>query len=267
MGVNSKGQMTFLVKSLLPNTTYYFKIRGANNCAVGNGSNEISATTKGFVSTNNLEFVSSELKPSDKTQPTEISNTCQTYTVKSNDTLWTIAKNLLGNGNKYKEIVDANKDKYPSLETSKNLRTGWELKVNCDKEQTTKEKSTTEENTQAYSVKVKVMDTNNKPVAGATVTLHSNPQTATTDENGVAQFNNVEEGDHKVLIEYDGYKGEQSLNLSGEVKEFDLNIKVQKDNLQISPLAFEIIGVLGIVIISLIILLIKTKKASSKGSS
>jgi len=264
MGVNSRGQMTFLVKSLSPNTTYFFKIRGGNGCAVGNWSNEISATTKGLVTTNNLDFVSSELKPVTETPPTETNISCQTHTVKSGDTLWSIAKNILGDGNKYKKIIDQNKDKYSSLETSNNLRTGWELKINCTGQQQITEEKTTTENKQGYDVKVKVTDTSNIPVEGAKVTMHSKVQEATTDKNGIALFHNVEQGDHKVLIAYDGYKGEQSLNLTGEIKEFDLNVKVQKDNLQISPLAFGIIGIMGIVIIGLIILLIRTKRKEAR---
>ena len=36
------------------------------------------------------------------------SGTTKTYTVKTGDTLWDIAKNLLGNGARYKEIVSLN---------------------------------------------------------------------------------------------------------------------------------------------------------------
>ncbi len=261
MGVNSRGQMTFLVKSLSSNTTYYFKVRGGNGCATGTWSNEISVTTKGLVSFNQLDITQSQLEPQPVTEvPSDTS--CQSYTVKSGDTLWSIAKNLLGDGNKYKEIVEQNKDKYSSLETSNNLRTGWELKISCGEQTTTEEtKKTTETPTQGgYDVKVKVVDTAKKPVEGATVTLHSIPQTTKTDKNGVASFTNVEAGDHKVLIAYNNFEGEQSINLTGNVKEFDLNVTVQQKAISLSPLAYGIIGVMGLVIISLIVLLIKNKR-------
>ena len=61
MGVNLQDQMTYLVTSLSPNTTYYFKIRAGNGCAPGNWSNEISTTTQGLISTNQLLITSSQL--------------------------------------------------------------------------------------------------------------------------------------------------------------------------------------------------------------
>jgi len=261
MGVNSRGQMTFLVKSLSPNTTYYFRVRGGNGCATGTWSNEISAKTKGLVSFNQLDITQSQLEPQSVTE-TPSNASCQTYTVKSGDTLWAIAKNLLGDGNKYKEIVDQNKDTYSSLETSNNLRSGWELKINCGKQTTTNEtQKTPETQTQGgYDVKVKVIDTNKKPVEGAKVTIHSKVQETVTNKDGIAEFKNVEAGDHKVLIAYNNYEGEQSVNLTGDVKEFDLNVTVQQKAISLSPLAYGIIGIMGVVIIGLIILLIKNKR-------
>ncbi len=47
----------------------------------------------------------------------------QTYTVKKGDTLWRIAKNFLGNGNRYLEIMSLNKLK------NGNLRIGQSLKI------------------------------------------------------------------------------------------------------------------------------------------
>ena len=53
-----------------------------------------------------------------------------TYTVLEGDTLWTIAESQLGDGTKYQEIIDLNKDTYPSLVTAPDeLTVGWNLIV------------------------------------------------------------------------------------------------------------------------------------------
>ncbi|MFZ5951205.1 MAG: LysM peptidoglycan-binding domain-containing protein, partial [Candidatus Rifleibacteriota bacterium] len=52
------------------------------------------------------------------------------HTVKAGDSLWVIAQRLLGDGSRYREIIEANKDKYPSLEKNPDLiLTGWELEI------------------------------------------------------------------------------------------------------------------------------------------
>lgn len=83
--------------------------------------------------------------------------------------------------------------------------------------------------------------------------MHSKVQEAITDKDGIAQFSNVEPGDHRVLIAYENFEGEQSINLSGDVKEFALNVTVQEKPLSLSPLAWGIIGIMGIAIVILII--------------
>ncbi len=185
MGVNSRGPMTFLVKSLSPHTTYYFRVRGGNGCATGAWSNEISATTKGLVTTNTLDIVSSELTP------------------------------------------------VPS------------------------EEADTQPQTDGYEVKVKVTDAQNKPIAGAQVTLHSNPQTATTDKDGIAHFQNVEPGEHRVTIAYTNHQGEQTVNLTGEVKEFELNIQIKPVNPFLAP---PVMAVIGLLILAIIILALRKNK-------
>jgi hypothetical protein len=261
LSIGTKGTRTYLVSSLLPATTYYFRVRGGNGCAAGSWSNEISAKTKGLISFNQLDITQSELesKPVEETPPA--TTACKTYTVKSGDGLWSIAENLLGDGNRYKEIIEQNKDKYQSLETSNNLEAGWELKVNCGKQTTLETQNTPATGTQGgYDVKVKVVDTNKKPVEGAKVTIHSKVQETVTNKDGIAQFKNVEAGNHKVLIAYNNFEGEQSVNLTGNVKEFDLNVTVQQKAISLSPLAYGIIGIMGLVVIGLAVLLIKAKR-------
>ena len=222
MGVNSRSNMTFLVGSLSPNTSYNFRIRGGNGCATGEWSNEISTKTKGLVSLNQLE-------------------------VKRQDM----------------EVVGVEKNK--KVETVLDM----ELKENID--EISKEELTGTEGKQipkntVYDVVIRVVDTNKEPVDGAKVTIHSLVQEAFTDKNGIVKFKNVEAGDHKVLIAYSGYTGEQSINLAGDVKEFDLTVTVEQESLSLSPFAFGIIGIMGVIMIVLIWVLLKKKNANSQNS-
>ena len=101
---------------------------------------------------------------------TQPNNSCQTYAVIPGDSLWKIAKKLTGNGSAYQEIIDQNKDNYPSLETSHTLSTGWELHLNCDTSQPQPASQNNQEPTtqtepvsaKGYAVNVKVTDTKQK---------------------------------------------------------------------------------------------------------
>ena len=53
--------------------------------------------------------------------------TQKTYTVKSGDTLWDIAKKYYGKGSDYTKIISKNKAKYPSLAKSSVIKVGWNL--------------------------------------------------------------------------------------------------------------------------------------------
>jgi len=263
--IGGKGLRTYLVQSLSPNTTYYFRVRGGNGCAPGPWSNELSATTKGIVSFKQLQTTTLELEPA--TPAAEETDTipiaCGMYTVKSGDSLWNIALNELGDGNKYKDIIELNKEKYPSLNTSNSVSAGWELDLGCQASKDLVQEKLTEEDLNeavgGYSVNVKVTDKTQKPVEGAKVTIHSKVQEARTNKDGVAKFSNVEPGDHRVLIAYNNYEGEQSINLTGDVKEFNLNVTIQQKSVLTSPLVLAIIGGMSLVIIVLVVLLLKAK--------
>lgn len=259
MGVNERNQMTYQVNALSPNTTYYFKVRGQNGCAIGNWSNEISAKTKGFVSFNQLDFAESEIVPSEK--EVEPKSACAPYTVKSGDSLWKIASSQLGDGSKYKEIVEQNKGIYPSLASSINLTVGWELQIGC----ATGEKFKTEveaSKSEGLDVNVKVIDAKKQPVKGAKVTLHSDPKEAVTDDNGIAKFSGVENGEHAVLIAYNDYEGEQSIYLTAteSQKEFNINIMIEPKNVMFSTMAMVVIGVLALIVVILIVVLVKHRR-------
>lgn len=200
-GVNSFGNKdtnSYTVSSLLPNTTYYFRVRAGNGCATGSWSNELSTKTLGTFSTNNLNIVSSNLEP---------------VTPSSTSVPSTLLKTTVG-----------------------------------------------EE--EGYLVNVKVKDTKGNTIKGAEITIHSVVQTKKTDNNGVASFSNVEAGNHLVQIAYNSYQGEQSINLTGDVKEFNLNITIELKNPFLTSQVIIIIGVLILVIGVLALKLIKKRKAA-----
>lgn len=248
----NKDTNSYTISSLSSNTTYYFRIRTGNGCAVGSWSNEISAKTFGSVSMNNLNIAESSITPVEEDK----SPNCQTpYVVKSGNTLWLIAEKLLGNGSKFKNIIDENLDSYPSLEASDKLTIGWNLKIDCSK--STQKPSSAGSSQEKYKVNIKVLDTEQKPVLGAKVTMHSDPKETITDENGIAKFTDVEAGNHTVLIAYNNFQGEQSINLTGDVKEFNINVTIEPKNIFLDP---RILIVVGVLILTIIFLILKLKK-------
>ncbi|MDO8498234.1 MAG: carboxypeptidase regulatory-like domain-containing protein [bacterium] len=192
LGINSQGPMTFLVGSLSPDTTYYFRIRGGHGCASGPWSNEISAKTKQSLPIRQLVITSSELIP----QPSE--KTAQPS------------------------------DKTPAVH--------------------------------GYYVRVKVTDPNKNPIEGAKVIIQSKIQEVITNKDGIAEFRNIEAGDHKVIIVYHNSEGEQTVNLTGDVKEFDLNVSVRPQNILFTLPVLEITGALVLINLIFLIILIKTRK-------
>jgi len=127
-----------------------------------------------------------------------------------------------------------------------------EKKVTLEEEKPTSEEKKTEgveEAIKTYTVKIKVVDINKKPVKGARVILHSEPRVAITDENGEAVFENVEKGEHKVVVAYKGYVGEQKVKLEEEnVKEIDLTVQVKEISPFLSP---EVILIISLLVLSL----------------
>lgn len=104
-----------------------------------------------------------------------------------------------------------------------------ELSVN-QKDSDRELESVEESESTGHKLLIKVEDTQGKAVAGAMVTVHSDPQTARTDEEGIAEFTGLAAGAHKVQIVYDGYRGEQSIYLSGEQESYNLDITIEKGN-------------------------------------
>jgi hypothetical protein len=197
--IGGKGARTYQIKSLSPNTTYYFRIANKNGCAVGSWSQEISAKTNS--SQNNLQI-------SNITGSSPAATSVPTIIQSPNPT-----------------TVSPTTTPLPAVK--------------------------------GYQVKIKVVDDSKSPVNNAKVTLHSTPRIAYTDVLGIATFDNVENGQHKVQVAYDNYLGEQNLTLEGDVKEFNINIEIKKVD---SPQTNIMIYVGAAIILVLILIIIKIKK-------
>lgn len=84
------------------------------------------------------------------------------------------------------------------------------------------------ESDDTYELEVTVLDTQNKPVEGATVEVHSDVQTMKTDSNGIATFGRLEKGQHIISIAYAGYEAEQTIFLQGDQNTIAVTLQVQK---------------------------------------
>ena len=189
--IGGKGTRTYLVQYLLPNTEYFFRVRGGNGCATGNWSNEISVRTKKLVSQRQLSFDQFEL-------------------------------------------TRVEEEREASIEGELDSKTG-------------------------YSLNLKVVDKNQQPVSGAKVTIHSEVQEGFTDENGSVRFENLEPGQHRVIVNYKDYEGEQAINLTGDAEEYAVTIVIERKNVLTSPLVIGIIATLTGIIVFLLALLGKQK--------
>ena len=142
----SGGALSYSINSLSSNATYYFRVRGGNGCMPGSWGNEMKITTAKKGTTGGIQYykdfpsrissisqqvsvlgAATSLKEDSNTTST---NKCE-YSVKSGDSLWGIAASQFGSGTKYKDIIEKNKDTYPTLLQNTLLRIGWKLRIDC----------------------------------------------------------------------------------------------------------------------------------------
>lgn len=76
----------------------------------------------------------------------------------------------------------------------------------------------------SHKVILTILNFDGTPAKGTKVTLHSTPKTATTDDNGVVTFTDVEPGDHNVEVDVNGAKSNTSITLEPKEEVFKLNI-------------------------------------------
>jgi hypothetical protein len=147
-----------------------------------------------------------------------------------------------------------------SLDLSKTVITPVEVATTSGKPTNT---NTTSEVQEKYDVSVSVVNTQNEPIEGATVTLHSTPQQQTTDAEGAVQFSGIEAGAHTLQIAYGDYSGEESIYLTGQVKEFKISITVEEKQKPFSRTSLVVISILAVVIIFLLtFFFLKSRKKS-----
>jgi len=132
--IGGPGTRTYVVNDLQPNTTYYFKLRAGNGCAPGGWSNEMSGTTYGNWLSSSVTDV--DLTADDGTVNLDLDlpkdeENCEIYEVKAGDSLWSIAQKVYGDGDKYQDLIELNKEQYPILAESQQVDVGWKLKVKC----------------------------------------------------------------------------------------------------------------------------------------
>ena len=90
-----------------------------------------------------------------------------------------------------------------------------------------------------YNLTLNISNADGTPVANSEVTLHSNPMTGTTDENGTVIFNDVELGDHSLNINKNSNIINTSIKLMGGTNstiqtDNKYNIKVKKENITLN---------------------------------
>jgi len=118
----------YTINALNPGTTYYFKVRANNGCTPGPWSNTLSLRTASSVGNTSKAY---SYNASAIGSSSSLGGSCSEYTVLPGDSFWSIAQKLLGAGEKYFQLWNANKGRFPSLNSSSIIRTGWSISVGC----------------------------------------------------------------------------------------------------------------------------------------
>jgi LysM repeat protein len=130
---DKSGAIPYTINALAANTTYYYKVRANNGCMPGVWSNTLGLKTASATAGGNIVFAPSNTTANNNTSAvsTGLSGSCSQYTVMPGDSLWKIAQKVLGAGNKYLQVWNTNKGKFPTLNSSSIIRSGWTLSVGC----------------------------------------------------------------------------------------------------------------------------------------
>lgn len=129
-----------------------------------------------------------------------------------------------------------------------------------------------------YTVRIRIVDDKNNPVAGQEVTLYSDPIKGVTDTNGEVVFNNVAAGKHVAVVKIGQTEKTTEVNVTSSLQPQNVTVMVSAvkenkalslANLPIPPLylVFGAGGILLIVFVTVIILRLRKKKSPIKISN
>lgn len=110
--------------------------------------------------------------------------------------------------------------------------------------------------TKGYQVVLRIKDGSGKGVAGASVTIYSEVQQGTTDENGEVVFNDVAPGKHGVIVKSDNQTmiNEVEVSDSQPVSTVDLAFSPKRNIPDLSaPVLFAFVGGVALLVILLLV--------------
>jgi len=95
------------------------------------------------------------------------------------------------------------------------------------------EKSESEESEKqegTYDINVTILDKEGNPLKDVKVTLYSDPKETYTDEQGIARFENVNKGEHELVINNKGKEMSQNINVKGEKDELNFKVTIENES-------------------------------------
>ena len=117
-----------------------------------------------------------------------------------------------------------------------------------------------------YNVTIKILDTDNKPIANAEVLFYGAPDKAQTSPTGEVSFANVTQGKHLVVIKIKNGSdktGEINVQDAPLAQIFTLNINTSLSQTDYLYLSLAVAGLIGVVALVIVIIVILKKRRNS----
>lgn len=236
------------IKNLAPNTLYYFRVSSEDKYGNDDSSKIYSIATK-----------------AQKVEQTAVTGSLEPTP----------------NVPTYQNLVVETKDPKPSEKLTSSSASGGNEEGNPETESKSENQpkkdivkefvtSVIQKDDQQYiqEVKFRILDEFGNPIPNLPVTLHSEPRTGTTNEDGVVTFTEVPTGEHHILFAYADKEIEKAVTINdvkdpkGEVKAQVIEVMAVRDP---APLwTWIVMGLLSIALIITLWLLLAKKKKEDK---